>query len=338
MSQVVILYNEPVLPQDHPDWASEAGVLEAVDAVEAALAGQAYRLRRLPVGASPAALVAELAAAGPDLVVNLCEGLRGTGAGESQAAGLLELCGVACTGAGSECLSLVRDKARTKWLLLGAGLPTAPFHWIAADEELPVTALQLLLEEGPVIVKPAREDASLGIGPASVATELDALLEQADEVRRRYGDLLAEQFIEGREFNVGVLALPEPQALPLAEIEFAHRVSDRWNLVTYDAKWTPGTPDYGGTPVRCPAAAAPELAAEIERVSLAAFRLAGCRDYARVDLRVDARGRVFILEINANPDISPSAGLARAIRVSGMSYEEFVTRLIETALRRGARL
>jgi D-alanine-D-alanine ligase len=335
---VSILYNEPVLPPDHPDWASEAGVLEAVEAVEAALTKQGHRHRRLPVGALPTSIVAAIENAASDVIVNLCEGLEGTGAGESQVTGLLELCGVRFTGCGSECLSLLRDKARTKWLLLGAGLPTAAFQRLAPGEERPRAALEAMLAAGPAIVKPAREDASLSIGLASVVTEMAALDRQVDEVERRYGDVLVEQFIEGREFNVGVLALPEPRALPLAEIEFRHRVGDRWKLVSYDAKWTPESPDFGGTPVHCPADAAPELAAEIVRVSLAAFRLTGCRDYARVDLRVDERGRVFILELNPNPDISPSAGLARAIGVSGLSFDDFVGRLIETAVRRGAGL
>ncbi|HUY89244.1 MAG TPA: hypothetical protein VMV10_10955 [Pirellulales bacterium] len=336
MLDVAILYNETTLPADHPDYASEAGVLEAVEAVEAALAKTGHRSRRLPVGASPASLAAAFEAERADVVVNLCEGLQGTGAGESQVAGLLELCGAAHTGAGSECLSLVRDKARTKWLLLGAGLPTAAFLRLSPGEALPASA-SALLDQGPLIVKPACEDASLGIGPASVVSDLASLERQVEEVGRRYGDALVEQFIAGREFNVGLIALPEPQALPLAEIDFRHRAGG-WNLVTYDAKWTPDSADYGGTPVTCPADASPELAAELVCVSLAAFRLTGCRDYSRVDFRVDERGRAFVLEVNANPDISPSAGLARAIGVSGLAYDEFIRRLVETAFRRGGRL
>lgn len=336
MLDVAILYNEPTLPADHPDWASEAGVLEAVEAVEAALEKKGHRYRRLPVGASPASLAAKLQAEPSDVIVNLCEGLQGTGAGESQVTGLLELCGVPFTGASSHCLSLVLDKARTKWMLLGAGLPTAAFLRVMPGERLPAAAAAML-DEGPVIVKPACEDASLGIGPTSVVSEMRALERQVDEVQRRYGAVLVEQFIAGREFNVGLVALPEPETLPLAEIEFRHRAGG-WNLVTYDAKWTPESPDFGGTPVTCPAEASPELAAELVRVSLAAFRLTGCRDYARVDFRVDEQGRAYVLEVNANPDISPSAGLARAIRVSGLGYDEFIGRLVETAQRRGAKL
>lgn len=329
--KVSILYNEPSLPPDHPDYAQEAGVLEAVEAVEGALAGAGRLSQRSPVGGQPLAIADALRRNRADLIVNLCEGLGGVGGGESQVTGLLELTGIPFTGSGSECLSLVLHKARTKWLLRGAGLPTAPFVYFPASEPVGAEVAVGLLNAGAVIVKPAHEDASLGIGPESVARDADALMLQVNCVRSRYGDVIVEQFLSGREFNVGILALPEPRLLPLAEIEYQPGAS---GLVSYDAKWTPGTADYGGTPVRCPARVSDELAAEIQRVSLAAFALTGARDYARVDLRLDADERVFILEVNANPDISPSAGLARAILASGISYNEFILRLVDTAAQR----
>lgn len=331
---VVILFNAPSLPPDHADYASEAGVLEAVEAVEASLSRHGHRHCRLAVGATPAAIIDDLARAEADVLVNLCEGLGGTGSGESQVTGLIELLGIPFTGSGSECLALARDKARTKWMFLGAGLPTPAFQYLAPDDALHVELFEPALDAGPLIVKPAHEDASLGISPASVVTDASALVRQVDEVRRRYGEVLVEQYITGREFNVGVLALPEPEVLPLAEIKFLPDPQSPWNMVTYDAKWTPGTFAFGGTPARCPADVAPELAAELRRVSLAAFRLTGCRDYARVDFRVDGDERVYILEVNSNPDISPSAGLAREILAAGLSYDQFVCRLVETAQRR----
>ncbi|HJT32205.1 MAG TPA: hypothetical protein VJ783_09190 [Pirellulales bacterium] len=326
-----ILYNEPSLPSDHPDYAQEAGVLEAVEAVEAALAAAGRPSTRLPIGSQPLAIADALRQIDADVIVNLCEGLAGVGGGESQVTGLIELTGIPFTGSGSECLALVLHKARTKWLLHGAGLPTAPFRYVPHNAPVAIDEFTPLLQAGPVIVKPAHEDASLGIGPESVVRDVRGLLARVENVRSRYGEVIVEQFLSGREFNVGIVALPDLTLLPLAEIEYQPGAS---GLVSYDAKWTPGTVDYGGTPVRCPAEVSEALAAEISRVSLAAFRLTGARDYARVDLRLDADGRVFILEVNANPDISPSAGLARGILASGMSYNEFVIRLVETAARR----
>jgi D-alanine-D-alanine ligase len=185
-----------------------------------------------------------------------------------------------------------------------------------------------------VIVKPAAEDASLGLGADSVVGDRDGLARQVERIRS-YGPVLVEQFVPGREFNAGFMALPDPRLLPLAEIEFQEDPALPWPIVTYDAKWTADSADNLATPVRCPADVEASLADRIRDVALAACRVTGCRDYARVDLRVSAAGEVFILEINANPDLSPTAGLARAVRAGGWDYGEFLVRLAEqAALRR----
>jgi D-alanine-D-alanine ligase len=338
MLQVNVLYNQPLLAESDPDWASEAGVLEAVEAIAAALESRGHGVRRVAVRSS-AAEVVEALANGPaaDVVVNLCEGLGGTGAGEANVAGLVELCGLPLTGSPPECLALVRDKARTKWLLQGAGLPTAPFFHIAEGDRLPREPLRLALAEGPWLVKPAKEDASLGISQESVVSDLAALERQVELVHGRYGDVLIERYIAGREFNAGIVALDEAMALPIAEIQFGEHSQQSWRLVTYDAKWTPGSDDYASTPVACPAPIDAQLAARIEQAALAAFRLTGCRDYGRVDFRVDDVGEVYILEVNANPDLSPSAGFARGLAVAGIGYDDFVERLAQSAAARHLR-
>ncbi len=188
-----------------------------------------------------------------------------------------------------------------------------------------------MLAGGPVIVKPAAEDASLGIGLGSVASDLAGLTAEVLRVAQRYGDVLVERFIDGREFNAGIVGWPEPRLLPLAEIEFARHLAPQQRLVTYDAKWVPDSEADRATAPRCPARVTEELAQRIGAAALGAFRAAGCRDYARVDLRVDDQEHVFILEVNGNPDISPSAGLARAIAVSGESYDAFVCGLVDQA-------
>jgi D-alanine-D-alanine ligase len=343
---VCILYNEPTLPPDDPDWASEAGVLESVEAVEQSLAHRGHLSRRLGFQGDVATLWNELtqpASANspgrPDVIVNFFEGLGGRGEGESQVTGLLDLSGIPYTGSSLECLTLVRDKARTKWMLLGAGLPTAAFEYLSPYDPLPVAGVSsrvtdLLDKHKTLIVKPAHEDASLGISTASVVHDFASLLRQIELVRFRYGEVLVEQFISGREFNVGILSFPEPKALPLAEIEFASHFTADERIVTYEAKWAPESAADIDTPPICPANVEPALASEIERIALAAYRLTGCRDYARVDLRVGPDNHVYVLEVNGNPDIGPSAGLARAVRVSGLTYDDFVVRLVEQAYTR----
>ncbi len=327
---ILLLYNEPILSADDPDWASEAGVLESVEAVSDALLARGHAVRRSPVGSSPSELLGPLSRiTPPDVVFNLFEGLSGVGRGESEIAGLVELLGHSLTGSPAECLALVRDKARTKWLLSGAGLSTPAFLLVAADEPVDGDQLDALLAQGPLIVKPAHEDASLGIGPESVVTQFEALLRQIERVRDRYGPVLVEQFIVGREFNAALLAIDKPGLLPLAEIEFALDGPPGWQIVTYEAKWAAGSVADRGTPARCPAQVDATTAERIGKIALAAFRLTGCRDYARVDLRMDGQGRVYVLEVNANPDIGPTAGFARALRAGGWSYEDFVDRLVQ---------
>jgi D-alanine-D-alanine ligase len=329
---VLLLVNTPTLNADHPDQASEAGVLESADAVSRALHSAGHRVRKLEIDGAGPALWQRVASAGKaDVVFNLFEGLAGRGEGESQVASLIELAGLPLTGSNSKTLALVRDKARTKWLLSGAGLPTPEFQLVEQDESLPWAPLAKLLATGPAIVKPAYEDASLGIGPGSVVHRMDELARQVDRVRGRYGGVLVERFIAGREFNAGILALPELELLPLAEIEFDARLRPESRLVTYDAKWRAGSDADRGTPVRCPADVEPRLAEEIGRIALAAFRATGCRQYARIDLRVDREGRIYILEVNGNPDLSPQAGLARALAAAGHEYDRFVVRLVRHA-------
>ncbi|MEX0712733.1 MAG: hypothetical protein WD278_10310, partial [Pirellulales bacterium] len=316
-----------------------------VEAIAAALQAGGHRPRRLAVASDPAALVPlveTLSHRPPAIVFNLCEGLAGSGGGESQVAGLLELFGVAITGASSDCLALVRDKPRVKWLFGGAGLPTPSFQLVRQGEPLESHAFAHALAQGRLIVKPAREDASLGIGRQSVVADFDSLVEQIERVRSLYGEVLVERFVAGREFNAALVDLGSGLAgrpweevaegslrmLPLSEIEFAPGAAP---LVTYEAKWKPDSADFGGTPVRCPADAPPELADRIARLALEAFRLTGCRQYARVDLRVDDHGQPFILEVNANPDLSPSAGFARALAAAGTAYNDFICLLVEDA-------
>ncbi len=333
---VTILYNRPTFAPDHPDYEQEAGVLESVTAFRAALESGGHWVAELGLTDSVAPLL-ELADRAPDVVVNFCEALAGETAAAPLIAQRLEQLGIPFTGSPSECLALERDKAHCKQLFRDAGLPTAPFVCLAPGGELPLEPLNEWLAAGPLFVKPAAEDASLGITQQSVVENRAALQRQTAEIVGRYGNVLIEPYIDGREFNIGIVALPEPQALPLAEIEFQTGAGGLcWPIVSYQAKWDVEGPEDRATPVRCPADVEPALAQKIADAALAAFRLIGCRDYARVDLRVDRAGQIFLLEVNANPDAGPRAGLARALQAGGIDYNQFVERLVATAAHRRA--
>ncbi|HZZ72115.1 MAG TPA: hypothetical protein VFE24_07660 [Pirellulales bacterium] len=334
---LTILYNEPTLSPDHADYASEAGVLESVAALSAALAATGHEVRALGVRGPAERLWPTLLSIRADVIINLVEGLSGDSRHEPHVAGCLELLGIPYTGSPPDSLALVHDKVRTKRLLLGAGLPTAPFWRLEAAGSWPSLELEEAIQAGPLFVKPAAEDASLGIDAASVVHELDALRRKAHELHERFGPVLIEQYLPGREFNVSVVALPHLEVLPLAEIEFLKDATHPWPIVTYDSKWVSDGAADRATPVRCPAHVAAPLADALRTLARFAFIAGGCRDYARIDLRTNDAGEPFILEINANPDIGPAAGFARALRAAGYRYQDFAEGLVSTAAARGAR-
>jgi D-alanine-D-alanine ligase len=329
--RVAVVYNEPVLPAEHPDAASERDVVAVAEAVSHALTASGYEPITLPVMPPLSGVLARLVELAPDLVFNLAEGFAGRSAGATHLTSLLELLGLAYTGSPVEALAACSSKARAKALLRGSVLPTAP--WLIVDVGHPVPPL---LWEGPAIVKPDGEDGSLGIDHESIIEEPASVVRRVEQIRDRYGgSVLLEAYLPGREFNVGVVALPVPRALPVAEVVYAD-VAEGWPILTYRAKWDETAPDYRASVIACPAPIDQGLASRLGELALAAYSVTGCRDYARVDLRLDGRGEPMILEVNPNPDIGPGAGLANAVRVAGMSYSEFVGAIAAQAMRRGS--
>jgi len=192
--------------------------------------------------------------------------------------------------------------------------------------------------EWPVIVKPALLDGSVGLDQGSVVCNQQELQQRVACLLDRYGPpVLLEEFIRGREFNVSVVELPELTVLPVAEILFMENKPGYWPIVTYDAKWRPESPEYVSTPPTYPAKMAPRLAKRLSDIAKEAFRLTGCRDYGRIDFRVRAPGRPYILEVNPNPDFNPEAGMSAALKVAGISFEQFAVQLVLNALARASR-
>jgi D-alanine-D-alanine ligase len=186
-------------------------------------------------------------------------------------------------------------------------------------------------------VKPESEDASLGIDQGSVVRDTEALAERIATVQRSHGpNALVESYLPGPEYNAGILALPEPTPLPIAEVVYTPQ-DGHWPILTYAAKWTAGSAEDLASPVRCPAEISAERSNLLGALAVSAFRATGCRDYARVDFRLDEQGQPMILEVNPNPDLDPTAGLARAIRVSGRDYGETLAALARQALERAGR-
>jgi D-alanine-D-alanine ligase len=327
--QVVILYNEPVLPVHHPDAVSEHEILETVEIVGKTLSDAGFEVARLGVDHKPHVLVEGLCSLQPDVVFNLFEGLADKGGTEALVAGVLEWLDIPFTGSPFHTLCLARSKHLTKHLLQGAGLPTPEFCVV---EDVPVPACPI---PWPVIVKPAQQDASVGLDQGSVVTDQEHLEERVAYLLKTYGPpVLVERFIRGRELNVGLIEVPDLRILPVSEVLFVDKDPSYWPIVTYDAKWKPGSRDYEATPPRYPADVTPHLARRLGELARKAFRLLGCRDYARVDFRVRPTGKPYILEVNPNPDFNPTAGLAGGLGSAGLTHAQFTVDLVRTALNR----
>ncbi len=258
-----------------------------------------------------------------DAVFNLCESVDDNPHLGGHPAAVFELLGLPFTGSGSLALMLTTDKLLAKRQLAAAGLATPAYFTYdgAPAGALPDIPL-------PAIIKPRFEDASIGIDQESVVFTAQELREKLPEFYQRYGPLLVEQFITGREFNISLFGYPAPQVLPMAEIDFSAFPQALHRIVGYKAKWDENAFEFHHTP-RCfpqdlPAAEDQNL----RQVAAEAYSLFMLRDYGRIDVRMDDRGKVYVLEANANPCLSPDAGFVAAAQQGKMNYTAIVKEFV----------
>jgi D-alanine-D-alanine ligase len=191
----------------------------------------------------------------------------------------------------------------------------------------------------PIIIKPANQHAGIGISQESVVTNEWELRERVTAMLRMYqGEVLAEEFIEGREIHITILGNGKNlTVLPYCEIEFKGKFVSHWNVYTYDAKWAKNTWEYADARVDAPATISSRLSAKIKTLALKTYRVFRCRDIARIDVRVDEKDVQFVVDINMNPSINyydeQDATLA-SVYALGWTYEEFIERLLAITYRR----
>ncbi len=326
---VGIAYNayDPVLIQTG-ERESEASVAEVAEAVFSAISEEGFTAVILPLWQSLTTLLRRVRELKVDVLVNLCEGFLGRPQLEANVAAVFEAFGIPFTGNPSKALALCQDKFKTKAILNSFGLPTA-FGQL-------VTSLDQKVEvKFPAIVKPNHEDASQGIYQDAVVSDQESLTRRIHKIISDYHQpALVEEFIQGREFNVAVLETDKLEALPVSEIDFSAMPKDAPHICSYEAKWFEDHILFMTTPPICPAPIEDSLRKRLQEYALAAFQAMGCRDYARVDFRMAQDGRLFVLEVNPNPDASLDAGYCRALRAAGIEYGQFWTMMIENALRR----
>jgi len=330
--KIIILHDQ--LPDDAR--SDEADALVQAQAVSAALRELGHEASIVPVSLDLQTLADHLRADAPDLVFNLVESLGGHGRLIHFVPGLLDALRIPFTGAPAEAQFATSNKLFAKRILQTAQLRTPA--WYSMDDLVGEAAIV----PGQYIVKSLWEHASVGLDEDSVLfAEAAWQLREAVDARADQlgGEGFAEQFIDGREFNIGLLADEfGPQVLPPAEIMFEGYGRDKPRIVGYRAKWAEDSYEYNHTPRRFdfPRQDA-ALIEELSSIALECWKLFGLRGYARVDFRIDQEQRPLVLEINTNPCLSPDAGFAAALEEANIPFARAIGRIIHDALRPTAR-
>lgn len=329
LKKVAIIYNDDMdmmLGKEH-GIASWEGVIDTARAVEAALKSEGLSAALIPLRDDVEGFIKAVKAESADIIFNLCEGAMGKSVFEMNVAAILELLSFKFTGSGPLTLGLALNKARAKDALFANNIPTALY--LVLKEAPSRLAIDLRF---PLIVKPIQEDASIGIDENAVVQDMTALKKRVDYVINNHRQpALAEEYIDGREFNVAVMGNSRPKALPVSEIDFSQLSENNPKICTYEAKWATDSPIYLKTPPVCPADISKELEQELFNIAVKAYNALGCRDYARVDMRMGEDGIPKVLEVNPNPDISPNAGFARSAAAYGLGYSELILEIARMA-------
>lgn len=262
-----------------------------------------------------------------DLVFNIAEGIYGEDR-EAQIPAMLEMLQIPYTGSGPLALALTLDKSRTKEILKLHKIPTAKFFVVAQDENLPAVTLDF-----PLIVKPNSEGSSKGIKNNAVVKSILELKEKIKEIHKKYHQkALVEEFLPGREFTVGIIGNNSPRVLPIVEVDFSNVPSGFHKIDSYETKW------LFEDKLECPAKICHSLQQKIEEISLKAFLVLGCRDLARIDIRLDKNGNPNILEVNALPGLIPDpkqhSRFPAAAFACGYTYERLINKIVAVACQR----
>jgi len=308
-------------------------VQEEYVAVVKALRKEGFRARLVNLEENLRKLQTLLSRNPPNVIFNLVEHFRDSSVLESAVAGLFELHGIAYTGGGPFSLALCQRKGLIKQVLFANGVPTPRFR-IHATPEIP-------RRHGlhyPLIVKPAREDASSGVDRNSVVHDYEQLKTKLEHVFTEYSPpILVEEFIEGTELHVSILGNNPPIVLPMIEFDFSELPEGHPRLISYDAKWNPLDEIYHRVHSVCPARIPKRAHKKVSEVAIKAYQIAGCRDYARLDIRLDKNNHPFVLEVNQNPDLTEGVSLMESAEQGGYSFSTTLKMIVEFALARKQR-
>ncbi len=272
----------------------------------------------------------ELANSETDLIFNLVESFGGNDSYDTNVAAYMELLNRRYTGTGAHGLYLAQDKALAKKIFAFHGIHTPYFATVWRGRTEHSHDIQF-----PVIVKPAREDGSIGIHFGAVCGSIKELMERIDYIHQQFDTpALIEEYIEGREFYVGVMGNERPEALPVVELDLSKLPKGTPKIAGTEVKWEEGTAAYEQTHAFLPKNLSEELTAKLKDTAIQAFQSLELRDYGRIDFRVATDGTVHVLEVNPNPYLLPSAEFSMAAEKSGRSYSDLIGEIVELAVGR----
>lgn len=301
-----------------------------VDQVASALRKNGHRVSIFGVHQDLRKLVSGLARRKTDLIFNLLESFGDNTGGDVAVAGVLDLLGKRYTGGGPGELYLRQDKGLAKKVFAFEGILYPHFAVFSQDADFE-TAGNLRM---PLFVKPLTADASIGIDGDSLVRDTTSLMKRVLAIHEKVSDsALVEEYIEGREFYVGVLGNREPIALPPVEMDFSGMPEGMPHVAGTKAKWKKNTPEYKGT--KSVLAEVPdELRAKLQKAALDAYRALRVRDYGRVDLRLTEAGEIYVIEVNASCYLEESSEFAMAAQAAEIEFPELIERIVELAVER----
>jgi D-alanine-D-alanine ligase len=342
IAKILICYNSPVSlfsiyngkpasDDSVPNDLSESGFAKEINKIKRYLLENFTEVNTFAINNNLDRTVNKLLTYSPDVIFNFVESIDGVSSYEYCLAGLFEMFGLDFTGNLPASLGNCLNKASAKTILRSFGINTPASKIIKIDQSEKYVSNNFELNF-PVILKLLNEDASIGISELSVVNDFNSLNSHIEFLKSTYKqDILAEEYIDGRELNVAVLG---NHVLPVSEIKFDGLPTGLPKIVTYDGKWIADSIYYENTIPSCPAQLNPDLKTKIEEIALLAFNSMDCRDYARVDIRLNKDNVPFVIEVNPNPDISMDSGFARAAAAAGINYSNLLYTIAGFALAR----
>jgi D-alanine-D-alanine ligase len=328
--RVLALMHDYLVPPDdvtgvdvkNAKWKMEFDVTHTLDHV-------GHEVRKLGLGGDLTPIKQAVSDWKPHIVFNLMESFEGISMFDQNVVSYLELLRVPYTGCNPRGLILSRDKALSKTLMAYHRLPVPEFAVFRVGR-----AIQRPKRlKFPLIVKSLTQESSIGISQASVVEDDAHLRERVRFIHHKIGtDAICERYIEGRELYVGVLGNLKLQVFPVWELHFKKMAEDNWRIATERVKWSGSYQKKHGITSGLAKDLPDGLSDEVQRIAKRVYRTLDLSGYARIDLRLDADGKVYVLEANPNPQLAYGEDFAESAEKSGVSYEALLQRIISTGL------